>query len=77
MLRFSPLQIVNRQIIAKRLRMQGHTVVLAEHGGIAIRKFEEDRNFGTLLLPLSLFFLPLLTIFWRRHCDDGSPDALR
>ncbi|GAA5980690.1 hypothetical protein JCM11641_000177 [Rhodosporidiobolus odoratus] len=43
---------VNRMIISQRLKKDGHEVIVAEHGGVAVRKFEEDRNFDIVLMDL-------------------------
>lgn len=47
-------QMVNRMIISQRLKKDGHEVVVAEHGGAAVRKFEEDRNFDVVLMDLQM-----------------------
>ncbi|GAA6022377.1 hypothetical protein JCM10207_004744 [Rhodosporidiobolus poonsookiae] len=45
---------VNRMIIQQRLKKDGHEVVVAEHGGIAVRRFEEDRDFDVVLMDLNM-----------------------
>ncbi|GAA6008926.1 uncharacterized protein JCM10292_006565 [Rhodotorula paludigena] len=48
-------EMVNRQIISMRLKKDGHDVVVAEHGGVAVRKFEEDRTgFDIVLMDLQM-----------------------
>ncbi|GAA5911258.1 hypothetical protein JCM6882_004078 [Rhodosporidiobolus microsporus] len=47
-------EMVNRMIISQRLKKDGHEVVVAEHGGVAVRKFEEDRNFDVVLMDLQM-----------------------
>ncbi|BGP57501.1 hypothetical protein JCM8202v2_005145 [Rhodotorula sphaerocarpa] len=47
-------EMVNRMIISQRLKKDGHEVVVAEHGGAAVRKFEEDRNFDVVLMDLQM-----------------------
>ncbi|GAA5877871.1 hypothetical protein JCM1840_002929 [Sporobolomyces johnsonii] len=47
-------ELVNRMIIQQRLKKDGHEVVVAEHGGVAVRKFEEDRNFDVILMDLQM-----------------------
>jgi len=47
--------MVNRMIIQQRLKKDGHDVVVAEHGGAAVRKFEEDRTgFDIVLMDLQM-----------------------
>lgn len=47
--------MVNRMIIQQRLKKDGHEVVVAEHGGAAVRKFEEDRTgFDIVLMDLQM-----------------------
>ncbi|BGP26717.1 hypothetical protein JCM10295v2_005674 [Rhodotorula toruloides] len=47
-------EMVNRMIISQRLKKDGHEVIVAEHGGVAVRKFEEDRNFDIVLMDLQM-----------------------
>lgn len=47
-------EMVNRMIIQQRLRKDGHDVVVVEHGGAAVRKFKEDRNFDIILMDLQM-----------------------
>ncbi|BGP34373.1 hypothetical protein JCM10296v2_006192 [Rhodotorula toruloides] len=47
-------EMVNRMIISQRLKKDGHEVIVAEHGGAAVRKFEEDRNFDIVLMDLQM-----------------------
>ncbi|GAA5866364.1 hypothetical protein JCM8547_000754 [Rhodosporidiobolus lusitaniae] len=47
-------EMVNRMIISQRLKKDGHEVVVAEHGGVAVRKFEEDRDFDIVLMDLQM-----------------------
>ncbi|KPV74094.1 uncharacterized protein RHOBADRAFT_28493 [Rhodotorula graminis WP1] len=48
-------EMVNRMIIQQRLKKDGHDVVVAEHGGAAVRKFEEDRTgFDIVLMDLQM-----------------------
>ncbi|GAA5912180.1 uncharacterized protein JCM6883_000588 [Sporobolomyces salmoneus] len=47
-------ELVNRMIIQQRLKKDGHDVVVTEHGGAAVRKFEEDRNFDIILMDLQM-----------------------
>lgn len=46
--------MVNRMIISQRLKKDGHEVVVAEHGGAAVRKFEEDPDFDVVLMDLQM-----------------------
>lgn len=41
-------------ILEKRLKMEGHTVVTAEHGGDALRLLETDTRFDVVLMDLSM-----------------------
>jgi CheY-like chemotaxis protein len=41
-------------IIQQRLKKDGHDVVVVEHGGAAVRKFEQDRNFDIILMDLQM-----------------------
>jgi len=51
--------MVNRMIIQQRLKKDGHEVVVAEHGGAAVRKFEEDRTgFDIVLMDLQMCVPP-------------------
>lgn len=43
---------INRMIIQKRLQKDGHVVVLAEHGGEAIRIYKADPHFDIVLMDL-------------------------
>ncbi|GAA5932099.1 uncharacterized protein JCM15063_001119 [Sporobolomyces koalae] len=47
-------ELVNRMIIQQRLKKDGHDVVVVEHGGAAVRKFEEDREFDIILMDLQM-----------------------
>ncbi|GAA5993889.1 hypothetical protein JCM5350_001586 [Sporobolomyces pararoseus] len=47
-------ELVNRMIIQQRLKKDGHDVVVVEHGGAAVRKFEQDRNFDIILMDLQM-----------------------
>ncbi|GAA5950234.1 hypothetical protein JCM21900_003518 [Sporobolomyces salmonicolor] len=47
-------ELVNRMIMQQRLKKDGHEVVVAEHGGVAVRKFEEDRDFDIILMDLQM-----------------------
>ncbi|GAA6057033.1 hypothetical protein JCM3770_005219 [Rhodotorula araucariae] len=48
-------EMVNRMIIQQRLKKDGHEVVVAEHGGAAVRKFEEDRTgYDIVLMDLQM-----------------------
>ncbi|GAA6061898.1 hypothetical protein JCM10212_004716 [Sporobolomyces blumeae] len=47
-------ELVNRMIIQQRLKKDGHEVVVVEHGGAAVRKFEEDRHFDIVLMDLQM-----------------------
>lgn len=58
---FGPLRIlvvedepINRMILQKRLSKDGHTVVLAEHGGVCMRLLEHDVDFDVVLLDLQM-----------------------
>lgn len=39
-------------IIQKRLQKDGHVVILAEHGGDAIRVYQADPEFDVILMDL-------------------------
>ncbi|BGP50676.1 hypothetical protein JCM10450v2_006601 [Rhodotorula kratochvilovae] len=48
-------EMVNRMIIQQRLKKDGHEVVVAEHGGAAVRKFEENRTgYDIVLMDLQM-----------------------
>lgn len=52
-------------IIQKRLQKDGHVVVLAEHGGDAIRLYQADPEFDVVLMDLqcvcdSFFLLSII-----------------
>lgn len=47
-------EAINRMIIEKRLKKDGHAVVVAEHGGVALRLLEADDSFDVILMDLQM-----------------------
>ncbi|KAL8281241.1 hypothetical protein RQP46_006275 [Phenoliferia psychrophenolica] len=47
-------ELINRMIIEKRLKKEGHDVVTAEHGGDALRLLGKDTKFDIVLMDLSM-----------------------
>ncbi|KAK4704613.1 hypothetical protein P7C70_g1590, partial [Phenoliferia sp. Uapishka_3] len=61
-------ELINRMIIEKRLKMEGHDVVTAEHGGDALRLLGKDTSFDIVLMDLSM---PIVNGF---DCSLGIRD---
>jgi len=63
-------------IIQQRLRKDGHDVVVVEHGGAAVRKFKEDRNFDIILMDLQMPIMGgLVRFFSCRSFTISSPTS--
>jgi hypothetical protein len=64
-------ELVNRMILQKRLKKDGHEVVVAVHGGDAVRVFEQDPHFDLILMDLKM---PVRSLFCssRSLCSIGQ-----
>ncbi|KAK4046108.1 hypothetical protein OIV83_006334 [Microbotryomycetes sp. JL201] len=74
-------ELVNRMIIRKRLQKDGHTVVVVEHGGEAVRLLEQDQDFDLVLMDLLMPIMGGLEATQRIRCrellDPAPPLSVR
>ncbi|KAM0791116.1 hypothetical protein ACM66B_004403 [Microbotryomycetes sp. NB124-2] len=63
-------ELVNRMIIRKRLQKDGHTVVVVEHGGEAVRLLEQDSDFDLVLMDLLMPIMGGLEATQRVRCRE-------
>lgn len=45
---------INATLIERRLKKEGHEVVVVQHGGMAVRAMEQDPSFDIILMDLNM-----------------------